>query len=134
MTYNRPGAGTHVVNDTGAVLLHNQPAHLQNNVGVIVKQQATRWSDGLAPVQQIQPNEKCWMIKKGIVQIDTTAPYGTGLAGAVKGAAVYIDGTNTLTTTATGNTKFGRIVEVPGDGRSVPTGRIRVSLDDKDSF
>jgi len=134
MTYNRPGQGTHVVNDSGGILAHNQPAKLQNFVGVLVKQKTTKWSDGLAPVTQIQTGEKCWMITKGIVQIDTSQSYASGIAAAAKGAAIYIDGSNNLTTTATSNTKFGRVIEVIGDGRTVPTNRIRISLDAKDSF
>lgn len=127
MTYNRPGAGTHVVNDTAGVLLHGVPAKLQNFVGVVVKQKATSWSAGLTPQNQIAVGEKCWMITKGIVQVDN-------VAGFAKGDPVYIDATNTLTETATSNTKFGKVIEVVGDGRSVPTGKVRISLDAKDSF
>jgi predicted RecA/RadA family phage recombinase len=127
MTYNRPGAGTHVVNDSGGILLHSQPAKLQGFVGVLVKQKATKWSDGLTPTTQIQVGEKCWMITKGIVQVDN-------VAGFAKGDPVYIDASNVLTETATSNTKFGRVIEVVGDGRSVPTGKVRISLDAKDSF
>lgn len=127
MTYNRPGAGTHVVNDSGGILLHNQVAKLQNFVGVLVKQKATKWSDGLVPTTQIQVGEKCWMITKGIVQVDN-------VAGFAKGDAIYIDSGNLLTKTATSNTKFGRVIEVVGDGRTVPANKVRISLDAKDSF
>lgn len=127
MTYNRPGQGTHVINDSGGTLNHNQPAKLQNYVGVVVKQKAAKWSDGLVAANVIQTSEKCWMILKGIVQV----PFVTGFA---KGDAVYIDSSNVLTKTATSNTKFGRVIEVTGDGRSVPSGKVRISLDAKDSF
>jgi predicted RecA/RadA family phage recombinase len=127
MTYNRPGAGTHVVNDTAGILTHNQPAALQGFVGVVVKQKATKWSDGLVAANQIQIGEKCWLITKGIVQVDN-------VAGFAKGDPVYITAGNVLTETATSNTKFGKVIEVVGDGRSVPSGKVRISLDAKDSF
>jgi hypothetical protein len=127
MTYNRPGAGTHVVNDSGGTLAHNQPAKLQNYVGVVVKQKATHWSDGLAAEAVIQTGEQAWMITKGIVQVDT-------VSGFAKGDAVYITSGNVLTETATSNTKFGRVIEVVGGGRGVPTGKVRIDLDAKDSF
>lgn len=141
MTYNRPGKGTHVVNTTGAALVHNQPALISNYVGVLVKQKNTHWNDGAVPdvngnvpANLIANNEKCWIVITGIVQVDTSKTWGTALAGAAKGAPVYITAGNVLSLTAAGNTKFGRVIEVPGDGRSVPTNRIRVDLDAKDSF
>lgn len=141
MTYNRPGKGTHVVNNTGAALVHNQPANLGGFVGVLVKQKNTHWNDGAVPdvngnvpANLIQNTEKAWLITKGIVSVDTSKAWGTALVGAAKGAAVYITAANVLSVTAAGNTKFGKVIEIPGDGRSVPTNRIRVDLDGKDSF
>jgi hypothetical protein len=127
MVYNRPGAGTHVTNDSGGSLTHGQPAKLQGFVGVLVKQKATAWSDGLAPSTVIASGEKCWMITRGIVQVTT-------VGGFAKGDPIYITPTNTLSETATNNFKFGRVVEVVGDGRGVPTGKVRINLDEKDSF
>jgi predicted RecA/RadA family phage recombinase len=127
MSYSRPGKGTHVVNDTGADLAHNQPAKLQGFVGVVVKQKAAKWSDGLAAATPIPNGQKCWMITKGIVQVDN-------VAGFAKGDPVYITNANVLTETATSNTKFGVVIEVVGDGRSVPTGKVRIDLDLKSTF
>jgi len=57
------------------------------------------------------------------------------VAGFAKGDAVYITAaTGVLTETSAGNVKFGRVVEVVGDGRGVPTGKVRIDLDAKDSF
>lgn len=129
MTYVRPGAGTHLINSTGGVLAHNQPVVIGGIVGIAVKQKATAWSAGLAPANQIATSEKFWCITKGIVQVDVAS-----LVTPVKGDPVYITAANALTKTSAGNTKFGRIVELVGDGRTVPTGKCRIDLDMKDSF
>jgi hypothetical protein len=129
MSYNRPGKGTHVVNSTGGNLTHNQPAVLNGLAGVVVKQKGTAWSAGLVTPAVIANGEKCWMITKGIVQVDNAA-----ISGATKGDPVYITTANALTTTVGTNAKFGRVVELIGDGRSVPTGKVRIDLDTKDSF
>jgi molybdopterin converting factor small subunit len=141
MTYNRPGKGTHEVNTTGATIPHNAPVLINGEVGVAVKQKGRHWNEGLVTPERIELNEQFWLIKKGIVQV---TDLGTPLA---KGAVVYIvpaaGGTGTpgtLTTTATGNVKFGRVVETvgvsasQGGGRGVPTGKVRIDLDSKDSF
>lgn len=125
MPYNRPGKATYVVNNSGGVLLHGQPVKEGNVVGVAVKQKATHWSDGLAVQAQIQIVEPYLVIRDGVVQV------ADGGAGFVDGDAVYITSANALTKTSGGNTRFGRVVEVPGDGRGVPTGQVRVNLDER---
>ncbi|MET0604398.1 MAG: DUF2190 family protein [Baekduia sp.] len=130
MTYSRPGAGTHLVNSTGAILTHGQPVSIGGISGIAIKQKATKWSDPFTAATQIQTGEKFWCITKGIVQVDS-APLTT----PAKGDPVYIVvATNVLTKTVGSNVKFGRIVELPGDGRSVPAGKARIDLDMKDSF
>ncbi len=125
MTYNRPGVGTHVVNDTGGDLTHNQPAELQGFVGVLVKQKNVGSAAGLISPAKIANGEKCWMITTGIVQVDT-------VAGFAKGDPVHINATtNVLTETAAGAVPFGRVVEVVGDGRGVPAGKVRINLNEK---
>lgn len=127
MTYNRPGKGTHVVNDTAGTLTHGQPAVLQGHIGIVVKQKAQSWSAGLTGANLIAVGEKCWMITKGIVQVND--PTGLGADGPV-----YITTANALTATVGTNAKFGRVVETTGDGRGVPTGKVRIDLDARDSF
>lgn len=128
MTYSRPGKGTHVVNSTGAAIAHGSSQALSGFVGVVIKQKAQRWSDGFVTPITIANGEKCWMITKGIVQV----PF---VAGFAKGDPVYIiPATGVLTETATNNFKFGKVIEVVGDGRSVPSGFVRIDLDAKDSF
>lgn len=128
MTYNRPGRGTHKVNTLGRTINHNDPVSISGHVGVAVKQKQHNTAEGIVGGNVIATGERFWLIKKGIVQV----PF---VAGMVDGDPVYIvaaDGT--LTETASGNVKFGRVVEVTGDGRGVPPGKVRVDLDDKDSF
>jgi hypothetical protein len=127
MTYNRPGVGTHVINSTGGDLTHNQPIAISGFVGIAVKQKSVSWKLGLVDQNKIKAGEQFWLLYDGIVQVDN-------VAGFAKGDPVYITPANALTETATGNTKFGRVVEVVGDGRGVPAGKVRIDLDKKDSF
>ena len=127
MTYNRPGVGTHLVNTTGGELSHNQPVNLSGFVGVAVKQKHVSWKLGLSAASKIAAGEQFWCIKTGIVQVDN-------VAGFAKGDPVYITAANVLTETSAGNMKYGRVIEVVGGGRGVPTNKVRIDLDDKDSF
>lgn len=128
MPYNRPGNGVYVKNTTGAIILHGAPALVGSFVGIAVKQVPAHWSDGLTAQNQIQTNEPFFLIRGGVVQV------ADGGAGFVDGDAVYITAAGVLTKTATGNTKFGRVVEVPGDTRGVPSGMVRVNLDERETF
>jgi hypothetical protein len=129
MPYNRPGPGVYVTNG-GTALTHGQVcSHSSGFVGVAVKQKARPWSDGVATQATIDPNEAFFLVTKGIVQVSNA---DAGIAAAAKGTPVYINATNNLVL-ATGSPKFGRIVEVAGS-RGVPTGRVRIDLDAKDSF
>jgi len=110
------------------LITHGNPVAINNEVGIAVKQKERGWDQGLANRAIIDVGEKFWLVKKGIVQVNT-------VAGFAKGDAVYITAaTGVLTETSAGNVKFGRVVEVVGDGRGVPTGKVRIDLDAKDSF
>lgn len=128
MPYNRPSASVYVTNTSAGVYLHGAPVLQSNEVGVAVKQKATRWSDGLTVQNQIQIGEQFLLIIAGVVQV------ADGGAGFIDGDPVYITAANVLTKTATANTKFGRCVEVVGDGRGVPVGMVRINLDLRSSF
>lgn len=128
MPYQRPGNSVYVVNGSGGIYTHGQAVKEGNFVGIAVKQKATHWSDGLAVQAQIQINEPYLMLRRGIVQVPD------GGANFVDGDAVYITSGNVLTKTVGSNTKFGRVVEVVGDGRGVPAGLVRINLDERESF
>ncbi len=125
MPYERPGQGYY----TQATKLtnHGAPCTEDGIVGVAIKQKAVSWQAGLAAQNQIGIGEQFHIRTKGIRQV----PF---VSGAVKGAAIYITAaTNALTATASGNLKYGRVVEVQGQ-RGTPTGFMRVDLDLKDTF
>lgn len=132
MPYFRPGREVYAVNNSGGIYLHNQPVvetvGSGKYVGVAVKQKPAHWSDGLTAQNQIQALEPYLIIRQGVVQC------ADGGAGFADGDQVYITSANALTKTSTGNTKFGRVVEVPADGRGVPTGFVRINLDERETF
>lgn len=132
MPYFRPGREVYAVNNSGDIYLHGQAVvetvGSGTFVGIAVKQKTSHWSDGLAAMNQIQALEPYLIIRQGVVQV------ADGGAGFADGDSVYIDSTNVLTKTSSGNTKFGKVVEVPADGRGVPTGFVRVNLDEKETF
>lgn len=127
MPYQRPGNSVYVTNGSSGVYLHGQPVLEGSEAGIAVKQKPAHWSDGLAAQNQIQVGEPYLILRRGIVQVANTGSF-------TKGQALYITSANALTGTATSNTKFGRVVEVPTDGRGVPTGFVRVNLDERNSF
>lgn len=131
MPYNRPGPGVYVTNG-GTAIQHGQPVYNAGFVGVAVKQQPRQWQDSYAIQAQIDPGEPYFIITKGIVQVPNT-----GITANVKGDPIYMtNATSVLTATGPGSgtvSKFGRIAEVSGV-RGVPTGKVRIDLDAKDSF
>ena len=132
MPYQRPGNSVYVKNVSAGVYLHGQAVvetvGAGTEVGVAVKQKNSHWSDGLAAANQIQINEPYLILRRGIVQV------ADGGAGFADGDPVYITSANVLTKTGTSNTKFGRVVEVPADARGVPTGFVRINLDERNTF
>lgn len=136
MPYNRPGPGVYVVNEGGA-FRHGTPVLNSQFAGVAVKQKTREWSDGLAVQAVIDPNEEYYIITKGVVQILATSPPAYDpdapaydLSGAAKGDPVWISADGTLDT-ASGDAKFGRVIEVPSE-RGTPPDRIRIDLDARD--
>ena len=133
MPVNRPGNIYYTTNDETGSLEHGQLVIADEIVGVAIKQKSVSWKLGLADQALIAVGEKYALITKGIVEV----PLVGGLA---KGDDVYLaaasttDGVTTfaLSETATG-TRVGRVVEVVGDGRGVPAGKVRIDLDKKDS-
>jgi hypothetical protein len=99
----------------------------ENFPGVAVKTKAKPWSEGLVSPQTIAIGEDFNQIVKGVVEVPQ-------VSGAARGAAIYITAaSNALSTTATGNVAFGRVVDSQGQ-RGLPTGKMRVDLDAKDSL
>lgn len=124
MPVNNPIRGVRVQNTTASGTLdHGQPVAEGNFVGVAVKQLARGWEDGLDVQATIEDDEFYYLITKGEVQV----PFVTGFA---KGDAVYIDGSNVLTETNTGNLRFGRVTAIENT-EGVPDGYVRIDLDDK---
>jgi hypothetical protein len=134
MPYVRPGASVYVTNTTGGVLLHDQAVYQAVGagceVGIAIKQKPAHWSDGLAAQNQIQEGEPYLINRHGIVQVPD------GGVGFADGDTMYITTGSVLqkTNTGTGTVKFGRVVEIPHDGRGVPTGFVRVNMDERNSF
>jgi hypothetical protein len=133
--YPRPGVMYYTTNGTGGTIAHRAPCISDdgNVVGIAIKQKSVGWAEGLAAHSVIPDGEDFVMVTKGIVEVDTEA-------GFDKGNAIYIadasttNGVTTFDLTETGtDTPFGRVVEVVGDGRGVPTGKVRIDLDKKDS-
>jgi hypothetical protein len=132
MPYSRPGYMKYVAAATKAVV-HGDPCVELNFVGVAVKQKkpSSGAASGTAAQKTVAIGEPFAIIAKGVVQVPNT---GAGVAAANVGDPIYIiPASNLLTTTASGNTKFGRLNEKAGS-RGTPTGKCRVDLDDKDSF
>ena len=137
MTYSRPGKMFYPTAATKAVV-HGMPVIEENIPGVAIKQGAPAFGTGPAFVAgvtnpalvTIAIAEHFVILSKGIVEVPVQ-----DISAGVKGDAVYITAaTGVLTETSAGNVKFGRVVEVVGDGRGVPTGKVRIDLDAKDSF
>ena len=135
--YERPGRGVYVT-ATKAVK-HGAPAVENNLSGAAVKQRAKSWSSGYdaTTYARIEVGEAFHIRTKGIHQFDIgTGTPGVLLAAAAKGAAVWIKAAdNTLLLAADsdpGDLPFGRVVELVADNRGVPTGKIRIDLDQRD--
>lgn len=123
MPYNRPGK-LYYTTATKAVV-HGE-ACIENGVsGVAVKQKAPPFGTGPATnvlLNTVSIGEDFGIIDKGIVQV-------AAVSTPAKGDAIYITASsNALTKTASGNVKYGVVVEIAGQ-RGTPTGRMRVDLD-----
>lgn len=111
---------------------HGAPCTELGVAGIAIKQVAAPAGTGLgaATITQVGIGEQFAIVKRGRVYVDNA---GTG-APYAKGATLYIiPASNLLTNSAAGNVKFGRVVEVPPT-RGVGTGKMRVDLDDRDSY
>lgn len=128
MPYDRPGKIFYTTNASGTTIAHNAPCVSQGKVGVAIKQKAADPTVGLVNPATIANGEAFAMKVKGIVQVPIA-----GITSPTVGDPVYITAANALTKTASGNTKYGRIVEVSGS-RGTPSTMVRIDLDDKDSF
>lgn len=130
----RPGR-THYTTATKAVV-HGQPCTEQGFSGIAIKKQAAAAGTGLgdAKITTVQVGEKFHIELKGEVEVTNARQEGGTFA---KGDAVYIRASdNLLTATSTSNIKFGRVTELAGEGRGLPTGStlMRVNLDAKSTF
>jgi hypothetical protein len=137
MPYERPGAGVYVT--ATKTTPHNAPATENGIVGIAVKQKAISWKAGWSEhvAASIAIGEQFHIRTKGIRQV-LTSGYGAAIAAGTKGQGVFIrPSDNSLRlegATAAGDLPFGRIVEVVGDNRGVPTGKVRIDLDLKESL
>ena len=110
-------------------------------MGVAVKQKAYSWKAGFAEYEAaiIAVGEGFHIRTKGIRQVNVGAGQpGANIAAGTKGQGVYIRPTdNSLRlsgATASGDLPYGRIVELVGDNRGVPSGSVRIDLDQKDTL
>ena len=126
MPYQTRGTMFYTTNASGGNLTHGQPVKSEGMVGVAVKQGVPAWDTAVASLNLIANGEDFAMIVKGIVQVDE-------VAGFAVGDPIYITSGNVLTETASGNTKFGKVVEIESE-RGTPTNKVRIDLDAKDSF
>lgn len=125
MPENRPGRGVHVKNGSTAIN-HADPVKNSNYVGQAIKQKGVGWELGLDAQAVIAKDEEYFLVTKGLVVVDE-------VSGNAKGDAIYITSENVLTKTKGENTPFGRVYNVAGE-RGLPTGKVRIDLDAKDSF
>jgi hypothetical protein len=130
MPYSRPGYMYAVV-ATKAVA-HGAPVTEDGFVGTAVKQKAAAFGTGpssAAALYTVPIGEAFAIITKGIVEVAIG-----GLTGLAKGDAIYITAAdNTLSKTASGNLKYGKVVELAGS-RGTRTGFVRIDLDHKASI
>ena len=126
MPYSTTGKIFYTTNTTNGDLDHGQPVISEGVAGVAVKQGIPAWDTAVADLAVIADDEDFAIICKGIVQVPE-------VAGFAVGDDVYITSGNVLTETGTGNSKFGRVVEVEGE-RGTPSNHVRIDLDLKASF
>jgi uncharacterized protein DUF2190 len=124
--YNTTGKIFYTTNTTNGELNHGQPVVSEGVAGVAVKQGIPAWNTPVDDLAVIADDEDFAIICKGIVQV-------AEVAGFAVGDEVYISGSNVLSETGTGNSKFGRVVEIEGE-RGTPSNHVRIDLDAKDSF
>lgn len=127
MPYLRPGVVSYHV--ATKQVTHGNPTTEDHIAGVAVKQQEQSWTLGIANRNIILVGEALAIIHKGQTQIPASL-----VTTPAKGDPLFItEADNTLTkTTAAGKLPFGRITEVAGGNRGVPTGFIRVDMDARD--
>lgn len=123
MPYNRPGK---LYYTTATKAVAHGDAVIENGIsGVAVKQKVAPFGTGPATnaaLYTVQIGEDFGIIDKGIVQV-------AAVSTPAKGDAIYITASsNALTKTASGNVKYGVVVEIAGQ-RGTPTGKMRVDLD-----
>lgn len=138
MPYVRPGKIVYINAGATKAVNHGNPVTELNFVGTAIKQGVPPFGTGPAfsspgvpnaTLIQVGVGEKFAIETKGVVQVPVT-----GISSPAVGDAVYIVAAdNSLTKTASGNLKFGRIVELAGT-RQTPTGFCRIDLDHKASF
>lgn len=128
----RPGSVHYVTAATKAVL-HGAPAIEDGYPGIAIKQVAAPAGTGLGDtkITTVQVGEAFIIQHKGQVLVNNSKQEGGTFA---KGDVVYIrTADNLITATSTGNSKFGR-VEAIATERGIPTGKMRVDLDSRDTF
>jgi hypothetical protein len=130
----RPGR-THYCTATKTVV-HGAPCTEQGFAGIAIKKIVAPGGTGLgaAIITTVQIGEKFHIETRGEVEVTNSRSEGGTFA---KGDAVYIiPATNLLTAVSTANVKFGRVTELGGEGRGLPTGSTlcRIVLDARSGF
>jgi hypothetical protein len=123
----RHDPGVYVTNG-GVAIEHGRPHRFNANLrGIALKQRQPAWDSALTAQGTILATEPFYLKDKGECRVVlATHP---GITDTSKGAPVFIiPATHLLTTTASGNERFGAVVEASGE-RGLPTGHIRIDMD-----
>lgn len=129
MPYLRPGVISYHVATKQVV--HGNPVVEDGVAGVAIKQQEQSWTLGTANRNVIGVGESFAIAHQGVAQVAASL-----LAGATKGQSVYINTTNNALS-ATGGANlvpFGRVIELAGGNRGVPTGFLRIDMNARDGI
>lgn len=130
MSYERPGRVVDLV--ANAILVHGVPHYQSSMAGIPIKQDNPKTLDSLVARTQIASGVKYALRHRGVCEVDVAS-----ISGAVLGSPVYIVKTTdalTLTAGSTGlNLPFGRVVALAGT-YGVPTGKVRINMDLKDTI
>jgi hypothetical protein len=123
----RHDPGVYVVNG-GVAIEHGRPNRVNANLrGIALKQRQPAWDSALVNQGTILATEPFYLKDKGECRVKLADH--AGITDTTKGAPVYIiPATHLLTTTASGNERFGSVVEV-GPERGLPTGHVRIDMD-----
>lgn len=123
----RHDPGIYVPAGLGAAREHNTPVYVNANVaGIALKQRQPGWDTAFSAQATIAVNEPFYCKDKGECRV-TLADHAA-ITVTTLGTPVYITSAHALTNVATGNVRFGSVVEV-GPARGLPSGDVRIDMD-----